>query len=411
MNKLDPDFRPVGFVWGNVPNSHVPNSLRRKPKSILAAIWVSAILVGGGSALAEMPSTLQQLGRIVGAGWGDGYHACKCSEGGLCADFPPRPYCQGNCDGQCGQNGCNGCGDIIPCDSVPCDSRRGSLKMPGLFGHGILGNVNETGLALKAGSQPACRNVPCNDLHCKSPGCKLKLKGNVNETGLAIKAAGGPRCSNSSCDLPPRRHLFHAPVVHPPVCDTACDVNDGTTREFPVNHDGSGGSIEHTLPHPVTDSPFIEIPADSAMNQAHPHLAPKLLVEELAPPVVKSEKRVAVSVLAAPQPSPEPVVEVRRPVRIAQGKVKPRSAPSTASSPTSVASPATVSSPATASKPAPASSPATTSSPALASKLRIAISDPLPSNVQINRFAEAASDVPAETKPVARSPQRLPMVR
>ncbi|WP_040767748.1 hypothetical protein [Novipirellula maiorica] len=414
MKKLDSKYRPVTSVWGNAPNR-----LRIGPKSILATIWVSVVLLGGGNLSAELPGSLQQLGRIVGVGWGDGYHACKCSEACLCADMPPRPYCEGNCDGQCGHGNCSACGDVLSCDAVPCDSKCGLPKKPSLFTHRILGNVNETGLALKAGALPACRNVPCNDLHCKAPECKLKLQGNVNETGLAIKAVGAARYSKPLCDLSLPRPHFRTPLFRQlapkPTCDTTCDVSHGPVNEFPANefpvdHSGSGYSIDPSLPHPETDSPFIEVPADSAMNQTQPK--PKQPVEGLAAPVVEPETRVAVSVLAAPQPSPEPVVETRRPVRIAEGKFKPKStatpvstkaepAPPKPSTPAAGSPLPTVASPVVA-------SPVTVSPPA---KTRIAISNPLPNNVKVNHFVEAAAGESVPTKPTARSPQRLPAVQ
>ncbi len=48
------------------------------------------------TAAAEFHGSVNQLGRVFGAGWGDGYHACESSGFRLGADLPPRSYSQRN---------------------------------------------------------------------------------------------------------------------------------------------------------------------------------------------------------------------------------------------------------------------------------------------------------------------------
>ncbi|GAA5505682.1 hypothetical protein [Novipirellula caenicola] len=425
MSKFVFEFRPV--------NSVGPNHLgrwRSQPKSTLVAIWVSAVLLGGGSVSAEVPgsmkqgshkhSSLQQLGRIVGAGWGDGYHACKCSDASMCADMPPRPYCEGNC----GHGNCDACGTNRSSDIVQCDSGCALPKPAGFLPHGILGNVNETGVALKAGTLPACRSVPCNDLRCKSPTCKLKLQGNVNETGLALKATGTARYSKPLFNVSLPRPHFRTPIFRQlapqPACDTTCDVNVGPAYPFPAYHNDSGDSIESTESDAVTDSPLAEFPADAVMNPSHANPEFVSTVESLATSVVEPEKKVAVSVLAAPQINSEPVAEVRHPVRIAQGKVKPRSSemsvPAERSLPTvpaetSAKTPAKPSPSSTVAKPSTATAATKPAPVSMPKKSRIAISDPLPTNVYVNHFVETDAEVAAQPEPATNAPKRLPVVR
>ncbi len=73
---------------------------------------------------AEIPNKLQQLGRACGVGWGDGYHACRCSGFRPGADLPPEPYCYGNCrnglcgSGHCGSGHCRLCGPVYEFGAV-----------------------------------------------------------------------------------------------------------------------------------------------------------------------------------------------------------------------------------------------------------------------------------------------------
>ena len=353
MKQLNHDNRPMASA-----DSVARKSQRSKRSSIVATISVSVMLLGGGYAAAETPSKLQQLGRLVGAGWGDGYHACKCSGNRPFADLPPRPYCYGNCDGQCGQTQCDDCG--------------GSNS-------GFLGNVNETGLVLKARAHAACNNT-----QCQTPHCNLDIRGQVNETGLALKVPGRPQYGTAPCKLPPCRPRLRIPSVRQPECDASCDVgpnvenwsaaatpeslNFESSNLEPSNSE-STYPAQQTMPARVLESPVIEVPADSAMNQTKPHLAPATRLPKVTVPAAEPEKRMAVSILAPPEPTPEPAKQIRRPVRIAQGNVKPKST------------------------------------------VRIAISQPLASNVKINHFAEEAADIAPEAKPAPRSPQRLPLIR
>lgn len=66
-------------------------SLARSGKAIASGIGLFAAFASF-PALAGPPALLEQAGRYLGAGWGDGYHACKdggCRPG---ADLPPGSY-------------------------------------------------------------------------------------------------------------------------------------------------------------------------------------------------------------------------------------------------------------------------------------------------------------------------------
>lgn len=59
-------------------------------------IWIRAAVVGVAlgptTAFAEFPPKLETAGRLFGAGWGDGYHACARSGIRIGADLPPKSY-------------------------------------------------------------------------------------------------------------------------------------------------------------------------------------------------------------------------------------------------------------------------------------------------------------------------------
>lgn len=64
-------------------------AVNRKRRWIIAVI---AALVAPTAVRAEVSTHVNRLGRLVGAGWGDGYHACASSGRQWGADLPPRSY-------------------------------------------------------------------------------------------------------------------------------------------------------------------------------------------------------------------------------------------------------------------------------------------------------------------------------
>ncbi len=65
---------------------------RTKQRWLIAI--AASLLWPATDSFAEITTPINQLGRIVGAGWGDGYHACQTSGLRLGADLPPRSYSQ-----------------------------------------------------------------------------------------------------------------------------------------------------------------------------------------------------------------------------------------------------------------------------------------------------------------------------
>nr|WP_143548343.1 hypothetical protein [Rhodopirellula sp. SM50] len=92
-----------------------PRATRRKRLATAAALTLAALsLAAANQALpdahADHPATMQRLGRLLGVGWGDGYHVCR--DGGFRpgADLPPHGY-----PDQFGHASCrDGCGQIYP---------------------------------------------------------------------------------------------------------------------------------------------------------------------------------------------------------------------------------------------------------------------------------------------------------
>ncbi|MCG8649986.1 MAG: hypothetical protein MI861_09135, partial [Pirellulales bacterium] len=66
----------------------------RKSKKRWGLAALATLVVSPSLALADLPNPVNQLGRVFGAGWGDGYHAREDSGIQLGADLPPQSYSQ-----------------------------------------------------------------------------------------------------------------------------------------------------------------------------------------------------------------------------------------------------------------------------------------------------------------------------
>lgn len=104
----------------------------RLMKRRLIAVAAAAVVAASGSATsfaAEVHGSVNQLGRLFGAGWGDGYHACESSGFRLGADLPPKSYSQRNRGpsrikraAQTFYDHFDAGRSYRPCDDVFCDS-------------------------------------------------------------------------------------------------------------------------------------------------------------------------------------------------------------------------------------------------------------------------------------------------
>ncbi|WP_197169047.1 hypothetical protein [Novipirellula galeiformis] len=289
---MNPDNRAVTFVTA-LPT----RSVHASSVTIFAAMFAVCVLGGAGTAEADVPNPLQQFGRMVGAGWGDGYHACKCSGFRPLADLPPRPYCYGDCGAPCSHATAGQCSD--------CQTG----------GIGACGQVCETGLTLRANASQQCRP--------KGPSLgtrfRLGMFTDVCETGLAIKAPGVPFAMPTPCDLPPVQRPIVPQLATPLHCDATCDVNPTLSHQSPHGGGYPAPSLSRpmqNIPQPPTSpAAAVEIPADSAMNQTLPlqKQTPSSLRDPV--PTLASEPRIAVTELGPPQAQRAN----RHPVRIAQG--------------------------------------------------------------------------------------------
>jgi len=111
--------------------------------------------VGAGTCRADFPQPLERLGRLYGVCWGDGYHACKRSDGGVHKDLPPTsnrtrlvshrisiaPAPRGmityydrfdaSGGGRSGSKPCDQPSCDSPCDSSDLGSRVDTMMLPG----------------------------------------------------------------------------------------------------------------------------------------------------------------------------------------------------------------------------------------------------------------------------------------
>jgi len=72
--------------------------VRRLARRLVATVAILTPLIGGVSpwahsrAQAGFPETFDRTGRLIGSGWGDGYHSCHSSGVRPLANLPPRSY-------------------------------------------------------------------------------------------------------------------------------------------------------------------------------------------------------------------------------------------------------------------------------------------------------------------------------
>ncbi|MGB7342647.1 MAG: hypothetical protein WBD20_00390 [Pirellulaceae bacterium] len=122
---------------------------------------------------------LQRIGRTLGCGWGDGYHACQDSGFRPGADLPPRSYSK--------QFG----GGCLP--GSPC---AGSWSPAGP------GSYYDQFDAQFRGRSVGCGGVGCDNPGCDAPGCDSARKGNVDYSRSQTYVVGGPGHASSQCDSP-----------------------------------------------------------------------------------------------------------------------------------------------------------------------------------------------------------------
>ncbi|QDV82410.1 hypothetical protein [Stieleria magnilauensis] len=203
---------------------------RRKRLATAAAVTLAALGLAAADqtlpeAHADHPATMQRLGRLLGVGWGDGYHVCR--DGGFRpgADLPPHGY-----PDQFGHASCrDGCGQIYP---------------PG------------TGLS---------------QVHSGLPHLLTGLPSLPAVSGPVVYPSGVAPCNDEGCDA----SIF--PSGNPPAscddagCDTALDSHDFTATGNSADDTGLAdtGSADAGAP-PTESDEAMELPQDWTVEQDVP---------------------------------------------------------------------------------------------------------------------------------------------
>ncbi|QEF99049.1 hypothetical protein Mal15_31080 [Stieleria maiorica] len=160
----------------------------------LAALTSAAGIHSIPDARADHPATLQRVGRLLGVGWGDGYHVCRdggCRPG---ADLPPHGF-----PDQFGHKRCaDGCGQIYPAGTALPQVRHG---LPHLL-TGLPKLPPVSGPAVYSAGVAPCHSpnrtrTTCDDAACDVSGCDY-----ADEIVDAPNALAGPE-TNSPPNAPP----------------------------------------------------------------------------------------------------------------------------------------------------------------------------------------------------------------
>ncbi|MFU7561528.1 hypothetical protein ACMFWY_22805 [Roseiconus sp. JC912] len=229
--------------------------LRRGDVGRLAKLlFVGFVCVSGSSVVADTPETIQRVGRLIGVGWGDGYHTCRdggCRPG---ADLPPAsfnaqfntpPACQASnqiypsgtalpkkanvcqdCDdcsrGQCSRGLCR------PAPPMPYNARTQVVMPP----PSIFANLN-------AGGQPSVQHRASTHYHYRPstthqtvtthqsqmpvppPVMQLPQSGHpVHSGSTAIQSAPPQQSAGPKPGVEPEPHFDDQPLISPSDLDT-----------------------------------------------------------------------------------------------------------------------------------------------------------------------------------------------
>lgn len=175
----------------------------------LAALGLAAADQTLPDAHADHPATMQRLGRLLGVGWGDGYHVCR--DGGFRpgADLPSHGY-----PDQFGHASCrDGCGSIYPpgtglsqVHSGPPHLLTGLPSLPAVSGPVVypsgVAPCNDEGCdasIFPSGNPPAS----CDDAGCDTALDSLDFNGTDNaatDTGSAESESAGTAASSADSE-------------------------------------------------------------------------------------------------------------------------------------------------------------------------------------------------------------------
>ncbi len=168
-------------------------------KTLIATTFVASTLVYAPTGEAGGIEPVQRLGRLLGVGWGDGYHSCADSGFRPGANMPPRSYHkQFNHQPSCGGFGLNGTVDghtfYDHFDSASrCQSCRGAgCQRCGTARQEMQGGYHSNGAASRTSQSYRAASS------CQDGGCDSIYGGQLTETPMELpQAPFAPRVETS----------------------------------------------------------------------------------------------------------------------------------------------------------------------------------------------------------------------
>ncbi|WP_182865083.1 hypothetical protein [Stieleria mannarensis] len=261
-----------------------PKRLATSAALALATWTLSAGIHSIPDARADHPATLQRVGRLLGVGWGDGYHVCRdggCRPG---ADLPPHGF-----PDQFGHKKCaDRCGQIYPAATALPRVRHGLPHL--LTGLPTLPPVS--GPAVYSAGVAPC-HVPhrnpanCDDAACDAAGCvgagPMIDATNTFPAPESILPADTPAGQSPTTGGAPLVNVDqHQPAPPmPPVNepdqsmalpqdwmagpDALTDPPEAADRHLPVDSGGPTAAPETVAAPPTVQSDDVASPSDQVM--------------------------------------------------------------------------------------------------------------------------------------------------
>ena len=216
---------------------------------------IAATVIGCGSfAFADTPQPVQRLGRLVGAGWGDGYHACDSSGIRPCADLPPKSYYQRF--------------------EQSCSTSR-NTKIRSAAGNALGGAIGKLYGASSVRATAGCDGGGCDNASCDGVSCNGVSRHATDATIPSWSedaALSGPSTGFTVPDVPTGQTL-------------GGNVSTGTTSQAPAPH-------PTPVPEPVVEpSPVGSRASESVQELPAPKARPQASKAPSSPSDVKEKAR------------------------------------------------------------------------------------------------------------------------
>ncbi|WP_145171422.1 hypothetical protein [Rubripirellula lacrimiformis] len=333
------------FTWMNALLMDHPAICMETTKRVVVAGAIALGASWAGLVHADQPRPIQQFGRWSGAGWGDGYHACKESSGCLTADLPPGSFATTFGDHQ--NHGCaDGCGPILNprtlydrfdagqavhcdsvasgCDAATCDAIGSipngwepSIAAPTNHHHAAqndaYGATIIDPIANRHGSVPAPARATAPAHAPNQPGVPYRSTSNASAAMLPTNSAD--RLIHDLQDRSPRAPTVHsqlaAPILQAPILSAplrealqAADRSQAAAKPSPIRPTIGTPVAQYasTMQTPSTaQGRMIAVPVSVTTSRMPTPIAP---IHPAATPAATPTTEIAMAPAASPSPRP-----------------------------------------------------------------------------------------------------------